>query len=370
MKKNHIARKRLIDLYFYFDYYYDYESDKFDYEELVKNNKKRKIDMIHRFEELSEKFDKKFSSRYGSPVEWPEYYGLFTSKNGSIMIDPKRFHKKIGMISDEQMKVMNKRNTVFYHPSKKHRNDYYISWFIDEIEDIMNNFLNVHKPIIDKSIENIKNMKADVVAGDYANFMMGISSIEAATAWANYVNSINKYEVILQKVELYNSLYAQFFHIMASRIEAVSVKFYNKYDPNIKKFTRDKLYDNLSPKKISPRTLPNYKSHDKLYCIWNFIKHNNSDTYETLKEKYPEVLVDSQYHSGELAIHYVKLNEELIIELLKGTEAFFIEWFELILDEKYANSLWDYEDWFSEFVDDEIENLTNPLGLTVFDEID
>ena len=44
-----------------------------------------------------------------------------------------------------------------------------------------------------------------------------------------------------------------------------------------------KLYDNVNLKGGSSRDLSSFKYHDKLYLIWNFIKHNNLDTYENLK---------------------------------------------------------------------------------------
>lgn len=71
---------------------------------------------------------------------------------------------------------------------------------------------------------------------------------------------------------------------MASRIEAASVLIYSKMNPKMKRWSRDKLYDNINNKDQSSRDLPSFKYHDKLYLIWNFIKHNNSDTYESLKK--------------------------------------------------------------------------------------
>lgn len=346
MKKNRNARKALIELYFYFDY---------------SGNFKEKLE----YQKIKNKYEKKFKNGYGR-----EYYGLFKTKNGRIAIDPKRFKQKIGL-NDKQYQIMSIRNTTYFHPTKKSYNDYYVNLFVDEINSIKKDFIRLYKPIIDKSIQNIKKMKT-IYPGDYSKFTMGISGAGAANAWAQYQNYINERRLSDQKVELFNSLYAQFFHIMASRIEALTVSFYTKKNPKtkLKKINRNVLYDNKNEKSLSSRNLHSFQYHDRLYSIWNFIKHNNLRTYKSVKEKYPEVLIDKEYQSGYLAIHYVKLNEKLILELLEGVKNFFIEWCELNLNEDYGQSLWNYDDWFKEQVDNEIEAIQNPLGLTIFDEID
>ena len=107
-----------------------------------------------------------------------------------------------------------------------------------------------------------------------------------------------------------------------------------------------------------------------MYYILNFIKHNNQNTYDTLYENYREVLIDEKYENGDLAIKYVKLNEELILELLEGTKQYFIEWCELNLNEVYERSLWDYDEWFLAQIKDQIDCIDNPLGLTWIDEMD
>ena len=64
------------------------------------------------------------------------------------------------------------------------------------------------------------------------------------------------------------------------------------------------------------------------------------------------------------------MDEQLILDLLEGTKNYFIEWCEANLNEVYSRALWDYDDWFEVKVRDYIENLVNPLGLDVFDEMD
>ena len=104
--------------------------------------------------------------------------------------------------------------------------------------------------------------------------------------------------------------------------------------------------------------------------IWNFSKHNNLNTYEKLKNKSPEVLIEEDYVSGDLAIHYLKLDEKLILELLNGTKQFFIDWCRINLNEDYNEARWNYDKFFITLVHDAIEDIRNPLGLQWWDELD
>ena len=126
------------------------------------------------------------------------------------MIDPKRFKKKISL-TDNQIKIMNKRNTTFYHPTKQKYTDYCVHLFVDEIDSIKKDYLEKYKPIIDNAIKKIKAMKP-VGPGDYDKFNMEISGFNAATMWASIQNEFNRRKLNKDKFELNNSLYAQFFH--------------------------------------------------------------------------------------------------------------------------------------------------------------
>lgn len=72
--------------------------------------------------------------------------------------------------------------------------------------------------------------------------MCGISSCGAANAWANYQNMINEYDYKNKCAVLINSLYSQFFHLITSRIEAVTIKVLAKNNVDVKRFDRNKLY--------------------------------------------------------------------------------------------------------------------------------
>ena len=64
MKKDRKSRKKLIELYYFFDNYY---SD-FTNEELIS-------------------LSKKYANRYGHPAIWTEFYGCFKNRNNRIVIN-------------------------------------------------------------------------------------------------------------------------------------------------------------------------------------------------------------------------------------------------------------------------------------------
>ena len=99
---------------------------------------------------------------------------------------------------------------------------------------------------------------------------------------------------------------------------------------------------------------------------------DNTEKGEQLKNLSIEATIidgdsETEYKSGDLAIRYLILNEKIIMNLLKGTKQFFIEWCELNLNEKYSEAHWNFDDYFTRLVKDEIEVFTNPLGLEWYD---
>ncbi len=358
MKKERNARKTLNDLYLYLDV-----SDGIRPNEMTDAKKQR-------YEEVKEKYDKEFKRRHGCAYEWFEYYGLFTLGNGKIGIDPKRMRKKTRIIDDCMYQVMSKRKTTYFHPKKNEKNDYCVNRFVEEIDDIKKDFDETYKPIINRSVKAIKMMKS-LCPGDYDLLAQGISGANSASIWARMQNAKNEAYINYKKTELYNSQYAQFIQTMASRIEAVTASVWRDLNPGAEDWRRDRLYDNISVDGTSSRNLPSLKYHDRLYCIWNFLKHNNISTYNKLKKNYPEDLIEEEYKSGDLAIHYlVGLGDKLVYELLEGTKRFFIEWCKKNLNEDYEEAQWNYSSYFTDHVNDDIELMRNPLGLEWWDDMD
>lgn len=351
MKKDRKAQNKLADLYLYLDLR---SGSSF--------GRKPTEEMLNRFNEIKDEYDKIHADRYYNEYEWIEYYGLF-KVNGKWCVDPKRMQKTIKCFTKKEMEIMSRRNTTYFHPKKKSYMDYNVNKFVTIVRDLKKEFKDVQKPIIDQALENVKNSRREFCLGDCDLYMQGIYEHDEASMWVLKRQIEQERDIKNRYIELYTNLYSQFMLDMTSRIEAITVSVYSSLNPKMEKWSRDKLYDNINTKKISSRELPSFKYHDELYLIWHFLKHNNIDTYKKLKKKYPNVLISAKYQAGDLAKYYLKLDDKLIIELLDGVEKYFVEWCNANCDENYNEAQWNYEDYFVGLVHDQIEMYRNPLGL-------
>lgn len=297
------------------------------------------------------------------------YYGVFLYGNKKqglrrIRIDPKRYQKKVQKLTEDQLLIIDSRKKHYFYPAKKAYLDYNCNMFLREIKDIKDDWNNTYKGLIKKEQERIVKPKEVVPADDF-NYMCGITDYEESTSWAFMTNLRNslKYEREVNKIVA--SLYAQFFHQMTSRIEAITIYVLSHNGKNVERFDRNALYD-YSVGQGTARDFLHYSYHDKLYCIWHFIKHNSTSTYEQLKKKYPEVLVDTDFKQGHLAYSYVKFSEDLILELLNGCGEFFKEYCSSVYNESFDEAQWNYDDYFMEPVDDAIQLLRDPFGLRYY----
>lgn len=206
------------------------------------------------------------------------YYGLFLfgkDDNGhnKIKIDPIRFSKKAQRLTKEQLEIINKRQTHYFTPAKYDYYDYNCNIFVREIEEINRYWSEEFVILIDEAVERVeKPTKVDLC--DYDNFMCGISGPNGANAWANWENMMRKNEYRQKKLMTLCNLYAQFFHYMASRVEAITVYVLAKNGKDVEHFRRDDLYDYAGATGTA-RDFEYHKYHDKLYLIWHFIKHNS-----------------------------------------------------------------------------------------------
>ncbi len=305
------------------------------------------------------------------------YWGLFKFGKrvkysfGEVKIDPKRFQRMTGYrFSEEQLKVINARKTHYFFPKKFYYDDYNCNIFIKEICDIKSYWLDQFLPFIKEAVNKV-NKPQSVCPGDYYNFQCGISGPGAAQAWANWANMTKANEYREKCAVLVYSLYAEFFHFMASRIEAVLVKVLNNNNALEDRFDRNIFYATAIGKDKKIQELEHFSSFDKLYCIWNFIKHNSASTYKTLNDRYPELIYQKEkYEQGELALYFIQFSEKLINDIIDGCGEFFKENCELVFNENYQEAQWNYTTYFSSIVSDEIETITNPLGLQWWDDID
>ena len=156
-----------------------------------------------------------------NPYEDTRYYGVFIyGKDKRIKVDPIRYDKKIGL-SDEQKKVMALRKTHYFFPVHRKHMDYNCNIFKREIADIKNKWINEHKPIVDAAIAKITSKT--YTPGDDYKLMCGISGPGAANARAQWATMMSEREAEYKRFGLKTSMYAQFFHLMVSRIEAITV---------------------------------------------------------------------------------------------------------------------------------------------------
>jgi hypothetical protein len=295
------------------------------------------------------------------------FYGLFYTKtdNGfKVKIDPKRMRSTAGCtLSDEQMKIINKRRTHYFYPKKSEYEDYCCNMFADRIRDIQNYWEEHYKKLITYANKSIKKPKK-LMPGNNMLLMQGIAEYDEAVMMSNWGNMKNQYEYAEKCFELVASLYASFIHQMASQIEAVTVLVLSKQNAMYDRFDRNTLYATAVGRDKIVDELPSFKYYDKLYCLWNFIKHNSNSTYEKLCSTYSELICENrEYKQGLPAFRIVKFSEELILELLSGCDSFFKEYCELVYKENYDETQWNYGRYFLNIVEEQIEVITNPLGL-------
>lgn len=300
------------------------------------------------------------------------YYGLWIRGKGETLetkIDPKRFQSAARYtFQQHQLEIINNRTSHYFHPAKTHYHDYCCNHFVDELRDIKKDWIENFKPLIDVAVKRIEKPR-QLYLGDYSNLQMGISSSIAAEAWARQANWKNAQEYRVKVAEIVHGLYSQFIQQMASRVEAITVKTLTNHGMIDDHFDRNILYGGIN-KNTPVRALPHFSSHDKLYCIWNFLKHNSSSTYKSLKDRFSEVVIEEEFEQGQAALYYVKFSEELILDLIDGCSEFFKEYCALIFNEDYSQAQWNYHYYFYNIVRDEIECLVNPLGLEWWDDLD
>lgn len=298
------------------------------------------------------------------------FYGLFYTKtdNGiKVKIDPKRMKSMVSCkFSDEQLKIINRRRTHYFYPKKSEYYDYCCNMFVDRIKDIKNYWEEHYKNLITYAKKRIDKPK-ELTPGDNMLFMQGIAEYDEAVMMSNWGNMKNQYKYEEKCFEVLASLYASFIHQMASQIEAATVLVLSKQNAMHDRFDRNTLYATAAGKNKKVVELPSFKYYNELYCLWNFIKHNSISTYEKLYSTYPELIYEKEkYKQGFPAFHIINFSDELILKLLNGCDLFFKEYCELVYKENYNEAQWNYGRYFLNMVNEQIELMTNPLGLSQY----
>ena len=295
------------------------------------------------------------------------YYGLFYTKTETginVKFDPKRFKNTVNCeFSEIQTKIINARQTHYFYPNKSEYYDYCCNVFVYRIQEIRDYWEEHYIKLITYAKKKIEKPKK-VTPGNNMLFMQGIAEYDEAVMMSNWTNMQNEYKYMEKCFEVVASLYASFIHQMASQIEAVTVLVLSKQNAIIDRFDRNTLYATAAGSNRKVTDLPSFKYYDKLYCLWNFIKHNSRSTYEKLKSVYPDLIREgAEYKQGFPAFYIINFTNELIMELLNGCTSFFVEYCELVYKEDYEEAQWNYGRYFKTMVDEQIEAITNPLNL-------
>lgn len=284
------------------------------------------------------------------------HYGLFI-KSGRVKLDTKRY-KKFFKLPDNKIEH---RKSVYYTPSRIRKYDYLSNIFSDKLLQLKRLWINEFSKAID-IIKTPKQVEDDVRT---VNLMDGVLDYDEANMSGMLANIRRQkpYKFVIK------SIYAQFFQQMMAEINALSLRVMVSQGYKSEDFSK-KAFDifiqgKQKSNQIQFPDFDNYYIFDRAYLVWNFLKHNSLRSYDELKRKYPEMIYDpnNNYKNGDLALTVLKIDERYILDCLENLHKFFDEVCERGFDENIKGAKWDYDDYFIEQVDLEIEGITNPLGL-------
>lgn len=285
-----------------------------------------------------------------------EYYGILM-KNGRARIDTKRYKKYFPLPNNK----VERRQSVYYLPTKIHRCDYICNVFHMELEKINKLWVNEFS----KAIKIIKT-PAQVENDAHANLSMdGVLEPNEVDISARIygMRRSSEYRLVIK------SLYAQFFHQLMSDVDALCLRVLVSEGYDQEDFTKKQFDIYIQGKQgknaVKFKDFKNYAVYDEAYCVWNFLKHNSLRAYTILKNSYPERIYnpDNSYQNGQSALSVIKLDEKYILHVLDHICDFFDEVCEKGFGENPDDAKWDYDDYFLEKANDEIDVLVNPLGL-------
>ena len=198
-------------------------------------------------------------------------------------------------------------------------------------------------------ISSIKTPKQIEDSARIAYLSDGILEYDEANekAFMAGLKRISNYKIIIK------SLYAQFFHLLMSNIDALCLKMLTSCGYKEDDYTKMQ-FDNYMQKlqgdnPIAFRQYENYQLYDRAFTVWNFLKHNSLRAYKNLKSRYPNMIWDP--------------GENFILDCINNLHLFFDELCEKSLGENADDAQWDYDDYFLEKVQDQIDVIMNPLGL-------
>jgi hypothetical protein len=143
---------------------------------------------------------------------------------------------------------------------------------------------STQKPFIKRFLSEVKGIVYNHADDDL--FQSGIVDIDEAIDNARMVTLLSNSYAEFKKHQLFYSLYAQYFHQFVSQVDAMILRTltHNGYEDD--KFNRNVFYAFKSDNQESIKNLDGFTEYDKMYAVWNFIKHNSLSTYQAVKNNY------------------------------------------------------------------------------------
>lgn len=318
------------------------------------------------FECLMKKYRRRIIPEYDTKYadSDPEFYGVFIEKNNghivSVKVDPKRL-RKTGLIDNDMYNDIQSinRNTPYFFPAKKITEKYCFETFRYAIEGLRRLWAKEIRPAIDK-LQTPQEAGQVAFEGRLADGVLEYDECEMVRT----MTSILRAPAYQHAITMF---YAQFALLLGSTVEAVMVDVITQQGYSNDKFNRENLKSFVSGRVpgLDYTLFDNHCYYDKIYTLWNFIKHNNIDVYNKVKERYPDFLLNASvpYKNGDSAIKYLALSEELLLDLMNGVVQFFDEFCRKVFGETTDYAGWNTEAFYVRLVKDRIEDITNPLGL-------
>lgn len=187
-------------------------------------------------------YSRKYTNQWYNSFDFGDtcYYGVFLKgkeDNRFILVDPIRWQKNFhvdDLIKENMEAVMSNRKGPLFQPKKKSIFDYNINVIVSRLNEIRREWENTNKPIIDSILSEICGTVFAPYDDDLAQ--SGILDPIEAAANANMKTWLSHDFAKQRKEELYQSLYAQFFHQMVSQIEALCIMILTKNGFELKTF--------------------------------------------------------------------------------------------------------------------------------------
>ena len=305
-----------------------------------------------------ERFDyTKYESKYAWDHELLKQYEFwgFHPKKGRLHIDTKRYKKaceSVGITEFLPEGLFGPRNTVYFTPSRVHRNDYKVNIFRDLIRELQRQWEYEYKPVFAKIKtpgETFDNYRTGAMM--YTSNVDDLDEIEVEARMAAFRRESVYYKVL-------NELYCMFLQKITTEIDRFTLIFmmecgYKGTDFSFENFLvfTEKIVG--SPCLEMFKKIEGYNCYSLLHKINNFLKHNSRESYKALAYTFPKNVrsinngnADREYENGMFAGDWIVLKDGYLDKVFSKLIRFFENYCEIVLKENLEESKWNYDDYF------------------------